>query len=905
MLLVGHRVHARTPGCSSRTPSSTWPVDPGRLPGARTAPLGRRGGLRPAPEPGLRLPLADGAVLRARRRSSACPAGWCSGSGWRWSWWWPSSASSKLARALGVRSDLACLVAGFAYALSPRHAEHARTDLHRGLAERRRALGAAAAGRWVPGGVAAADGAALAALAVAMVGGVNAAATFAVLPLGVVWLLTREPGPAAAEPDDLVAGVHACSGTLWWLVPLFLHGRLQPAVPRLHRDRVGHDVPDDAVRRAAWHLRLGARTSTDLAGRASQPHHRLSRAEQRRAADVRPGRHDAASATRTGSSSSSPCSWACSWSAGSPGGRRGLVRRRRARSARRGPGAAAQRAQVRPGHPAAAGAGAGLVRARTATGVAVRPRAPARLRGLAGHVHQRVRRARACWRLVGTSLPAVAGRAHPDRPGLRRRPDYWRDAASLAGRQDPEAWPCSLPGSGLRAATCGASPRDEPLQYLARVALGRAQRRPAGAAGQHPDARRRRGATRAGPRLPGPGRVPAACGRALPGGAQRPRALRRRARDPVLVHQASTASPGLLAGRDLRSRRRRRPHSRARRRPLVVDGGWQSRWPGDRGLRGRGRGHRRRPRRSCRSSSVDPEDLLDLQDAGVLDDQPTRLAVDAPTTRRPRPARADRRDAGPGALLRPRARRLLGRAHPRRRPTSGNPVPDYRLRRRRLALADDRPAGRCGPLDGLHVALGLRQSRGAPGRRTCPSRRSTATCHDLGVPAGRRHRRLVAGGDSTSRSTSRRSSSRRGERGGAERVRVVTARGAARTVVLAPGSTTSVAVPAGRPRGSGSRTPAAAVPGLSLAEVTWPGRDITRKLVLPELPRRWGAPDVALLRALRHARSGCAVVDGDTRCVQERVIGSEEPDAMSRVVTLPRPARTTCRCAPCPARASS
>ena len=49
----------------SPTPSSTWRSRrPGSCPG--DAPVGRRGRLRPAAEPGLRLPVADGPVLLAR-----------------------------------------------------------------------------------------------------------------------------------------------------------------------------------------------------------------------------------------------------------------------------------------------------------------------------------------------------------------------------------------------------------------------------------------------------------------------------------------------------------------------------------------------------------------------------------------------------------------------------------------------------------------------------------------------------------------------------------------------------------------------------------------------------------------------------------------------------------------------
>ena len=69
--------------------------------------------------------------------------------------------------------------------------------------------------------------AALSALAVAAVGGVNAAATFAVVPLGALWLLTRAPGARRRTlmtwwPPLVVLG------TAWWLVPLLLLGRFSP-----------------------------------------------------------------------------------------------------------------------------------------------------------------------------------------------------------------------------------------------------------------------------------------------------------------------------------------------------------------------------------------------------------------------------------------------------------------------------------------------------------------------------------------------------------------------------------------------------------------------------------------------------------------------------------------------------
>ena len=127
--------------------------------------------------------------------------------------------SARVSRALGVRSDVACILAGLAYALSPRMLS---------------TLGPISIEAWpsalapwvllplVRGSVTGSPrrAAALSALAVAMVGGVNAAATFAVLPLGVVFLLTRTRGPRR-RALMLWWPLFTALGTLWWLVPLF------------------------------------------------------------------------------------------------------------------------------------------------------------------------------------------------------------------------------------------------------------------------------------------------------------------------------------------------------------------------------------------------------------------------------------------------------------------------------------------------------------------------------------------------------------------------------------------------------------------------------------------------------------------------------------------------------------
>lgn len=132
----------------------------------------------------------------------------------------------KLAGELGVRSDGARLLAAAAFALSPRILSVVGPSSIE--------VWPSALAPWVLIPLVIATkrgnplkGAALSALAVTCIGGVNAAATFAVLPLGVLWILFAEPGPRRRRlmlwwPPLVVLA------TLWWLIPLFLLASYSP-----------------------------------------------------------------------------------------------------------------------------------------------------------------------------------------------------------------------------------------------------------------------------------------------------------------------------------------------------------------------------------------------------------------------------------------------------------------------------------------------------------------------------------------------------------------------------------------------------------------------------------------------------------------------------------------------------
>ena len=128
--------------------------------------------------------------------------------------------------AMGIGNRWTRILAGFAFALSPRMLS---------------VLGASSVEMWpsalapwvlVPLVVGLVRGdprrqAALSALAVAMVGGVNAAATFAVVPLAAWWIWCA-PRSRRRRTMMLWWPPLVLLGTLWWLLPLLLLGRYSP-----------------------------------------------------------------------------------------------------------------------------------------------------------------------------------------------------------------------------------------------------------------------------------------------------------------------------------------------------------------------------------------------------------------------------------------------------------------------------------------------------------------------------------------------------------------------------------------------------------------------------------------------------------------------------------------------------
>ena len=273
----------------SATPSSTSSPTPARCwPGPCTCGTRPAGSGRCRTRPtatSSRWGRSSGSATspRSRRGRSSAPGGRCCSSS-------PSSASSSCAAALGLGTPTTRLVAGFAYALSPR----ILTTLGPISIEAwPMALapwvlvpaGAGVRGRGSPRARGRAVGAR---------GrrrrrgerrrhrrGAARSASSGCSPARPV----RAGVPCCCGGRVLVGGRHAV------VAGAALPARgLQPALPRLHRDGRGHHVPHDPLRRAARHVALGAVRRRDLAGRQRPHHDRLRRGQRRGAAGPRPRR---------------------------------------------------------------------------------------------------------------------------------------------------------------------------------------------------------------------------------------------------------------------------------------------------------------------------------------------------------------------------------------------------------------------------------------------------------------------------------------------------------------------------------------------------------------------------------------------------------------------------------------
>ena len=252
------------------------------------------------------------------------------------------------------------------------------------------------------------------------------------------------------------------------------------------------------------------------------------------------------------------------------------------------------------------------------------------------------------WSWWGSSAPITRG---PGADRTRRPfagvPAYWKQTADFLAAHPDDGTALLAPGSAFATYLWG-SPEDEPLQFLARSPVGRAQRHPARAREQHPDARRHRGPVRAGPRLHGFTRYLQRNGvghlvvrNDLDRGSDVP--------DPVVVHQTIDESPGLTGSPSsgpTSAGGRTSPTDKIR---TVVNGGWQAEYPAVEIYRV--------PGVSSTTSGSDPtvvvggpEDLLDLADYHVIGSEPTVLGSDVDSHLRS--DRAERRTCSPTGYAR-------------------------------------------------------------------------------------------------------------------------------------------------------------------------------------------------------------------------------------------------------------
>lgn len=784
-----------------------------------------------------------------------------------------------VARAVGVRSDLACLVAGVAYALSPRML----TTL--GPISIEAWPGALAPWVLLPLVIGSQRGsprraAALAGLAVAMVGGVNAAATFAVIPLGVVWLLTRTAGPRRRSLM-LWWPVFTLLGTLWWLVPLFVLGAYSPpfldfiestsvtTFPTTPFDTIrgtsnwvpyidpGSRAGNDLVTTGYLALNSGVLLVLGFAGilrRQTPVRAFLAWSVAIGVVMVSAGHYGAVSG----------------WFAGDL---RTLL-----------DGVLAPLRNVHKFDP--------VVRLPLVLGLAFALQGvlggdTERARDPGGPSLARVQRVAflgmTVLALVGSMLPAVFGRVAPA-GALLGVPGYWTETSDWLSEHEDAGGAILVPGSGFADYLWG-SPRDEPLQWgtSARWVVRNAiPLTPPGTIRMLDALEERfaqgRGSSGVATALARAGIAYVVIRNDLERDSDVP--------DPVVVHQAIRQSPGLTRVARFGPMVGGGAHLDRDDTRLVVNGGWQAEYPAVEIY-----AVAAVPAVAATPAVVagGPEDVLDLADLGIVEDRPTILAADVP---------GDWPSAHPEAPLvltdGLRAReRFFGRIHdsasaaitPGDVRRNGNPSRDY------LAPGQDAwsTTVRLEGAAGLSASSSRSDANAVGGARrgdlpyaaidgspqtqwvSMPTGETPAWWQvDLGRSVPVREVTVTGGADAPDN----------------QQVRVAVGEVTSEPVDLGPGETRTVPLPEGA-GGSSVRVSAVNASILALAEVQIAGVRVDRSLVLPTLPASWGDPDAVVLRADRDARTGCLLVKLRPRCVVDQVVSSEESLGFRRVVPLP------------------
>lgn len=791
----------------------------------------------------------------------------------------------KLAGALELGSPTGRVVAGFAYALSPRILT---------------LLGPISIEAWpsavapwvlVPLVLGARKGsprsaALLSALAVAAVGGVNAAATFAVIPLGVVWLLTREPGPRRRSLMTWWP-LSVLLGTAWWLIPLLLLGRYSPpfldyietssvtTIPTTLFDALrgtSHWVPyvdrtwqagNDLISTGYVALNSGVLLLFGIVGTT------LAKNRHRQFLVI------------------SILVGLMAVTAGHGGTLHGWFT---------GPERAALDgvlAPLRNVHkfdpvirlPLVLGLAhlisvMGSAASRAATSAGREQQTPDDVRG------ERLRYAGVLTLCVisvlGAAGPALTGRLGAAND-FESVPGYWSSVAQWLDQHSHDTTALLAPASAFGYYTWG-DPDDEPLQPFATSPWAVRNAVPLAPAGNIRMLDAIEGQLDSG--RPSDG---------LAGFLRRAgighlvvRNDLRASDEPaaVLVHQALDGSPGIRRVATFGPWVGSPAQVGRGRQSTIVDDGWTNEYRAVEIYEISG-AHRAVVASGAPLVIGGPEDLLGLTEAGLLGDAPTVLAVDAsedvPHDGLLLTDGLRRREAD-FARIQDAKSATLAESDPGRR---GAPARDY-------VLGTSRWETQARILGARSVsASSSRAFADTPGAvlpETLPFAAFDGlldTAWRSGPPEGQRHPWVGVELESPRAvpSVVVVLAGERGDEGAAARLRVQTDTGSSKAVVALPGEPLTVRLPPGR---TSSVKVVGADPGreLSVAEVQIPGVDVDRTLVLPRVPVRWGAPDAVLLSATAGWRDACVDVGPDVRCGVGRGRVGEEPGAMDRTLRL-------------------